>query len=327
MVKTRKQFGQHWLKSEKALSKIVAAAELTGSDRVLEIGPGTGILTRPLLQAAQSVISVEIDRDLCDLLGKKLGKIENFLLLQGDFLSLDLSQLLQPFEQFQNPNKVVANIPYNITGPILEKLLGRIAEPNPQPFESIVLLVQKEVALRICASAGNHNYGALSVRVQYLADCEFLFDVPAKAFQPPPKVDSAVIRIKPRPIEHPAQNPKHLETILKLGFASRRKMLRNNLKSVIEPEELNSLLECLSLNSQARAEELSVANWIQLSDRLLERVGSSPLDDPQSDNPLSDDLQSDDPELTKPGFTAPEFTGPRSDRANMANMMEGGSEA
>ncbi|MBD2326997.1 16S rRNA (adenine(1518)-N(6)/adenine(1519)-N(6))-dimethyltransferase RsmA [Alkalinema sp. FACHB-956] len=297
MVKTRKQFGQHWLKSEKALSKIVAAAELKETDRVLEIGPGTGILTRPLLQAAQSVVSVEIDRDLCDLLGKKLGKIDNFLLLQGDFLSLELSQLLQPFEPFQNPNKVVANIPYNITGPILEKLLGRIAEPNPQPFESIVLLVQKEVALRICAKAGNHNYGALSVRVQYLADCEFLFDVPAQAFQPPPKVDSAVIRIKPRPIAQPAQSPKHLETILKLGFASRRKMLRNNLKSLIEPDDLNGVLASLSLNPQVRAEDLSVADWVNLSDRLLARSGNEILNSE------------------------------RSDSASMANRIEGGSEA
>lgn len=272
MVKTRKQFGQHWLKSEKALSKIVAAAELTESDRVLEIGPGTGILTRPLLQAAQAVVSVEIDRDLCELLAKKLGKIENFLLLQGDFLSLDLATTLQPLAPFQNPNKVVANIPYNITGPILEKLLGTIGQPNPQPFESIVLLMQKEVALRICAKAGNPNYGALSVRVQYLADAEFLFDVPAQAFQPPPKVDSAVIRLRPRPIEHPAQDPQYMERLIKLGFASRRKMLRNNLKSLIEPENLSQLLENLAINPQARAEDLSVADWVNLSDRLPERI-------------------------------------------------------
>ncbi|MEB3293658.1 MAG: rRNA adenine dimethyltransferase family protein, partial [Synechococcales bacterium] len=134
MVRTRKQFGQHWLKSEKALSKIILAAELKDSDRVLEIGPGTGILTRPLLQTAQSVTSVEVDRDLCELLSKKMGKSDNFLLLQGDFLTLEWETLVQPFDLFRNPNKVVANIPYNITGPILEKLLGTIAQPTPQPF-------------------------------------------------------------------------------------------------------------------------------------------------------------------------------------------------
>jgi 16S rRNA (adenine1518-N6/adenine1519-N6)-dimethyltransferase len=268
MVRTRKQFGQHWLKSEKALAKIIASADLQPIDRVLEIGPGTGILTRQMLPLAQAVVSVEIDRDLCALLAPKLGDVPNFLLLQGDFLTLDLAEMLKPFEAFQNPNKVVANIPYNITGPIIEKLIGRISQPPPQPFQSIVLLVQKEIALRLCAKAGNPNFGALSVRVQYLANCEFICDVPAKAFQPPPKVDSAVIRITPRPIAQPAHNPKHLETILKMGFATRRKMLRNNLKSIIPTEQLSQLLEELQLNPQMRAEDLNVSDWVRLSDRL-----------------------------------------------------------
>lgn len=284
MVKTKKQFGQHWLKSEKALEKIVKTAELQPGDRVLEIGPGTGILTRPLTQAAQSVVSIEVDRDLCELLAKKLGNIENFLLLQGDFLTLDLDEMLAPFPKFQQPRKVVANIPYNITGPILEKLLGTISAPNPNPFESIVLLVQKEVALRLCANAHNSNYGALSVRVQYLADCEFVFDVPAKAFQPPPKVDSAVIRLRPRPIAQPAQDPQHLERILKQGFSSRRKMLRNNLKSTIDTEALGEHLTQIGVKAHARAEELSVAEWIALSDRLrlipLPESASDPTETP-----------------------------------------------
>jgi 16S rRNA (adenine1518-N6/adenine1519-N6)-dimethyltransferase len=277
VVKAKKQFGQHWLKSEKALDKIVLSAELNKTDRVLEIGPGTGILTRPLMDGAQVVVSVEVDRDLCDLLAKKFSKLENFLLVQGDFLQMDLDEVLTPFAAFQNPRKVVANIPYNITGPILEKLLGTIANPNPNPFDSIVLLVQKEVALRLCAKANNSNYGALSVRVQYLAECEFLFDVPAKAFQPPPKVDSAVIRLRPRPIAQPAQSPQHLTQILKQGFSSRRKMLRNNLKSTIEPEALGELLTELKINPQARAEELSIENWVNLSDRLL-KIGKLPTD-------------------------------------------------
>jgi 16S rRNA (adenine1518-N6/adenine1519-N6)-dimethyltransferase len=269
MVKARKQFGQHWLKSEKALAKIIAAAQLQPTDRVLEIGPGTGVLTYQMIPNAQAVVAVEIDRDLCELVTKKFGSINNFLLIQGDFLHIDLDQLLTPFEKFQHPNKVVANIPYNITGPILEKLLGRISQPNPRPFESIVLLVQKEVALRLCARAGNPNYGALSVRVQYVADCEFICDVPAQAFQPKPKVDSAVIRIKPRPIAIPAQNPTHLESILKMGFMSRRKMLHNNLKAIIPTEILDTILTELAINPQVRAEDLNVADWVRLSDRLL----------------------------------------------------------
>lgn len=272
LPQARKQFGQHWLRSEKVLSKIINAAKLSKDDRVLEIGPGTGILTRQLVAAAGAVVAVEIDRDLCELLVKKLGTIENFLLLQGDFLDLDLDALLTPFPAFQAPQKVVANIPYNITGPILEKLLGTIARPNPNPYQSLVLLVQKEVADRLWAKPGSSTFGALSVRVQYLADCELICPVPASAFQPPPKVDSAVVRLVPRPIAQPAQDPSFLERLLKMGFASKRKMLRNNLKAIVEPTRLNQLLEQLEVNPQARGEDLGVAQWVALS-HLLQQEG------------------------------------------------------
>ncbi|MBD2244831.1 16S rRNA (adenine(1518)-N(6)/adenine(1519)-N(6))-dimethyltransferase RsmA [Nostoc sp. FACHB-888] len=268
MIRPRKVFAQHWLKSEKALNAIIQAAECTESDCVLEIGPGTGILTRRLLPLVQSLIAVEIDRDLCQLLSKQLGKTENFLLLQGDFLTLDLPSYLAAFPNFHKLNKVVANIPYNITGPIIEKLLGTIANPNPEPFDSIVLLVQKEVAERLYAKPGSKTFGALSVRVQYLAECELICTVPAAAFHPPPKVDSAVVRLRPRKIEIPALNPRQLENFLKLGFGSKRKMLRNNLQSVIERDLLNHLLEQLKINPQARAEDISVQQWVILANEL-----------------------------------------------------------
>lgn len=264
VVRARKIFAQHWLKSEKVLHQIIKAAEINSSDRILEIGPGTGVLTRQLLPLAQSVVAVEIDRDLCDLLAKQLGKVSNFLLLQGDILSLQLPD----YAACANLNKVVANIPYNITGPILEKLLGKISTPPVQSFESIVLLVQKEVAERLYAKPGNRAFGALSVRVQYLAQCELICPVPAQCFSPPPKVDSAVVRLHPRQILPKATNPQKLETLVKIGFATKRKMLRNNLKSVVERDELTQLLEQLDINPQARAEDLSVAQWVSLSDRL-----------------------------------------------------------
>jgi 16S rRNA (adenine1518-N6/adenine1519-N6)-dimethyltransferase len=293
--KARKQFAQHWLRSEEALNQIVAAAQLqkcdrpkgsaksdcpkgsakgdcpfgaAQSDRILEIGPGTGILTRRLLPEVQSVVAVEIDRDLCTLLVKKLGAVENFLLLQGDFLTLDLDTQLASFPNFQQPNKVVANIPYNITGPILEKLLGTITQPAAEPFDLIVILVQKEVAERLYAKPGSRAFGALSVRVQYLAECELICHVPAKAFSPPPKVDSAVVRLRPRMVEPKATDPKRLESLVKLGFSSKRKMLRNNLKSVVECDRLTQLLEQLDVNPQARAEDLSVQQWVALSNTL-----------------------------------------------------------
>ena len=268
MPQARKQFGQHWLKSDAALSQIVGAAQLTPTDRVLEIGPGTGILTRRLLPLVQALVGVEIDRDLCEILRKHLGKAQNFLLLEGDFLSMDLAAQLSEFADFQAPNKVVANIPYNITGPILEKLLGTITHPHPAPCQTIVLLLQKEVAERISAQPHSKAFGALSVRVQYLADCDWICDVPARSFQPPPKVDSAVVRLRPRPIEQPAKDPRQLELLIKLGFATRRKMLRNNLQSVIERERLAELLESLGLNPQARAEDLGLADWVALSNQI-----------------------------------------------------------
>jgi 16S rRNA (adenine1518-N6/adenine1519-N6)-dimethyltransferase len=266
-IRPRKQFGQHWLRSDRVLNQIMAAAQLQPSDRVLEIGPGTGILTQRLLPSVETVVAVEIDRDLCTQLSKKLGKVENFLLLQGDFLSLNLKELLSAFPKFQDPNKVVANIPYNITGPILEQLLGTISHPPSQSFEQIVLLVQKEVAERLYAKPGSKAYGALSVRVQYQATCELICVVPARAFYPQPKVDSAVVRLCPRLLEQPVQDPRRLETLIQMGFASRRKMLRNNLKSLLDPDQLTQELTELKLNPQARAEELSVANWISLSNQ------------------------------------------------------------
>jgi len=261
----RKQFGQHWLKDERVLEQIIWTAELGEDDRVLEIGPGMGVLTAKLLPEVAALVAVEIDRDLCKKLVHKYGDRSDFLLAQDDFLKLDLDTLLQNFPKFQQPNKVVANIPYNITGPILTKLLGKIATPAPQRYESIVLLVQKEVGERLVAVPGTKAFGALSIRVQYLADCELICDVPARAFYPPPKVDSVVVKLSPRAIATPADNPRQLETLIKLGFANRRKMLRKNLKSLIDLAQINQLLEKLGFNPQCRAEDLTLENWIILS--------------------------------------------------------------
>jgi 16S rRNA (adenine1518-N6/adenine1519-N6)-dimethyltransferase len=264
----RKQFAQHWLRSETALAQIVGAATLQPTDRLLEIGPGTGILTRRLLPLVQAVVAVEIDRDLCQQLRQELGQTPNFLLLQADFLTLDLAAHLKNFPAFQSPNRIVANIPYNITGPILEKLLGTIAAPNPRPFDSIVLLLQKEVAQRLTASPSSRAFGALTVRVQYLADCQWICQVPARDFYPPPKVDSAVVRLTPRSIAPAANDPRQLETLVKLGFATKRKMLRNNLQSLVDRDRLTRILEELNLNPQARAEDLGVDDWVALSNQL-----------------------------------------------------------
>ncbi len=273
----RKQFGQHWLRSPAALQSILAAAELKAEDCVLEIGPGQGVLTRELLTQSGEVIAVEIDRDLCVGLRKQFGAATNFLLEEGDFLERDRTQpLISP--SGKAVNKIVANIPYNITGPILERLLGKISAPRQPAFDNIVLLVQREVAERVCAQPGSKSFGALTVRVQYLATCELICAVPSKDFYPPPKVDSAVIRLRPRPCSVAATDPKQLESLVKVGFATKRKMLRNNLKGIVERDRLTEILVSLGSKPEARGEELSLEQWVRLSNRLAkpENISSIP---------------------------------------------------
>lgn len=268
MPPARKRFGQHWLKSEAVLRQIVAAADLQPGDRLLEIGPGRGALTHHLLDAPVQVLAVEIDRDLVKQLVPRFGDRENFLLLEGDVLALDWDDLLADFPQFRDPRKVVANIPYNITGPLLEKLLGTIEQPRPHPFERLVLLMQREVGDRLTAAPGSKAYGSLSVKMQYLAECEQICIVPPKAFSPPPQVESVVVRLRPRPSPWVADHPKHLAMVLKVGFANRRKMLRNNLKSLHDLAYLHNLFLSLDINPEARAEELSLGDWVRLSNIL-----------------------------------------------------------
>ncbi|MGF1459100.1 MAG: 16S rRNA (adenine(1518)-N(6)/adenine(1519)-N(6))-dimethyltransferase RsmA [Leptolyngbyaceae cyanobacterium] len=274
-ARPRKRFGQHWLKSERILSQIVAAANLQEGDRVLEIGPGTGILTQRLLPLAEHVTAIEVDRDLCQRLRQQFAATPNFQLIEGDILAAGWDRLLalapaQPF-----PHKVVANIPYYITGPILERLLGTLSAPNPDPFESIVLLVQREIADRLCAAPGTKTVSGLTIRVQYLATCDLICEVPSQAFQPPPKVDSAVIRLQPRPFERLAQDPAWLERLLKVGFASKRKMLRNNLSTLVERSQVLDTFQQLSIPHKARAEDLGVTDWVALSNKMLEK-GDTP---------------------------------------------------
>ncbi|MEO1590203.1 MAG: 16S rRNA (adenine(1518)-N(6)/adenine(1519)-N(6))-dimethyltransferase RsmA [Cyanobacteria bacterium J06632_22] len=272
MVRARKRFGQHWLRDEQVLHRILEAGDLQKVDRVLEIGPGTGLLTRWLVSLVAGVVAVEIDWDRCRQLNTEFEKEEKFLLIQGDFLDLDLDAKLEPHPFFQYPNKVVANIPYYITGPILERLLGTLRRPNPRPYESIVLLLQKDVADRLYARPGSRTFGALSVRAQFLADCELICPVPAKAFKPPPKVESAVVRLRPRPFPIPVRSPALFDQLVKLGFAQKRKMLRNNLKGMIDRTVLTEILTELKINPEARAEALSIPSWVTLSNRISETL-------------------------------------------------------
>lgn len=262
MMRPRKQLGQHWLRSPKVLKEILKAAELNGGDRILEIGPGTGVLTEPLVAQSQEVVSVELDRRAYAKLQQQFSQ-PNLHLIQGDILELDLNSLPNGC-----PNKVVANIPYNITGPILMKLLGTIPAPRRPPFDQLVLLVQREVADRLVAQPKTRAFGALSLRVQYLATCESICPVPASAFYPVPKVTSAVIRLRPHPTLPPVNNPLWLNHLIKQGFATRRKMLATALKPILDADLVRDRLESLGISTKCRGEDLNLDQWIQLSEAL-----------------------------------------------------------
>ena len=259
----RKRFGQHWLRDERVLDSILDAAELKDDDRVLEVGPGRGALTERLLRsAAAAVHAVELDRDLVAGLQERFGVDPRFSLSEGDVLVDPLT-----FPDGGRASKVVANIPYNITGPLLERLIGRLDRPVDPPYGSLVLLVQQEVAQRIRARPGHTSFSALSVRMQLLARCESVCPVPPRCFQPPPKVQSEVIRLDPLPVDQrPAPELcRRVETLLKQAFLARRKMLRNTLGGLLPPDQLQELAAAAGIDLQQRPQEVAPQCWVALA--------------------------------------------------------------
>lgn len=248
----KKSLGQHWLKDPDILADIAEAAELTGDDVVLEIGPGLGTLTSRLLARANSVTAVEFDADLARKLpgqfpGKKLTVVNQ------DILQFDLNQLPKNY-------KVVANVPYYITSKIVEKLMT--AENKPS---IAVLLVQKEVAERIAAESGNMSI--LSVSVQIFAEAELDIEVPSQFFTPPPKVDSQVVVLRTRnnPLITP-EDQRDFFRIVKAGFSAKRKKLRSSLSGGlgIDKSVAEELLKNAGISPDARAEDLAIEDWKRL---------------------------------------------------------------
>ncbi|MFM2205817.1 MAG: rRNA ((1518)-N(6)/adenine(1519)-N(6))-dimethyltransferase RsmA, partial [Cyanobacteriota bacterium] len=243
--RARKRFGQHWLKDDSVLQRIVAAAELTAADTVLEVGPGRGALTERLLASpAAAVRAVELDRDLVEGLQQRFGDNPRFALSEGDVLALPLPPA----------TAVVANIPYNITGPLLERLVGRLDRPVDQPYRRLVLLVQQEVGERIRARPGSSAYSALSVRMQLLAHCTSVCAVPPRCFQPPPKVMSEVVCLDPLAPQERLEPAlaRSVESLLRRCFAARRKMLRNTLAGLQPPEQLQGLCDGAGIRLEQR---------------------------------------------------------------------------
>lgn len=272
--RARKRFGQHWLVDDTVLDRIVAAAELGPQDRVLEVGPGRGALSERLLASPlQALVAVELDRDLVAALRGRFGGDRRFHLLEGDALEVPLQA-----PGVAPPTKVVANIPYNITGPLLERLVGRLDRPVLPPYERLVLLVQQEVGERIRAAAGSSACSALSVRMQLLARCRGICPVPPRCFQPPPQVMSELILLEPLPAEQllPAATARRLEGLLRRCYASRRKMLRNTLAGLLPALELEALCGQAGVVLSQRPQELTPAQWVALATG-LNRLSSAAM--------------------------------------------------
>jgi len=265
----RKRFGQHWLKDQGVLDQIVYAAKLNSDDCVLEVGPGKGALTEKLIESQASLIqAIEIDRNLIVGLKKRFSNQSKFSLIEGDVLSVPLKA-----ENGMGINKVVANIPYNITGPLLKRLIGQLSQAPENSFETLVLLMQKEVAQRILALPGDSSFSALSVRIQLLAKCQDVCDVPSNCFQPAPKVDSKVVLIKPLISTDPDFYTigALLEKLLTLAFSGRRKKLRNTIGSfVTSNDQIKEFFAYRGISLDQRPQEISPSNWFSLAKALKE---------------------------------------------------------
>lgn len=255
MQRAKKSFGQNWLVDETAVTKLIDSAELQPGERVLEIGPGTGIITRALVEAGAKVTSVEFDQELIAPLREQFGN--DVELIEGDALAL------LPDQYPKSPYKLVSSIPYNITSDILKTFLT-----TANPPVRLCLVVQKEVAQRICAKPPEMSL--LAVVCQLYAKCEYIDTIKAGAFRPIPKVDSAILRLTRHPSGYAGLGSLDAEQVIqiaKLGFSSKRKQLQKNLASLPKEHwlvDVKNALQELGIAQDVRAENLTVDEWIKL---------------------------------------------------------------
>ena len=260
----QKKFGQNFLINTSILEEIIDAAEITKEDFVLEIGPGIGTMTQYLCEAAREVVAVEIDTNLIPILGDTLSAYDNVEVMNADILKVDIAKLADE-RNGGKPIKVVANLPYYITTPIIMGLFE-----SHVPIDSITIMVQKEVADRMQEGPGSKEYGALSLAVQYYAKPEIVVNVPPSCFMPQPKVGSAVIRLTRH--ENPpvdVDNEKLMFQIIRASFNQRRKTLANGLNNFgsfsLGKEEIQKSIEELGVPVNIRGEALSLEQFAKLS--------------------------------------------------------------
>lgn len=265
----QKKFGQNFLIDTHVLEKIIEEAQISREDFVLEIGPGIGTMTQYLCEHAREVMAVEIDNNLIPILQETLGQYNNVTVVNQDILKLDIARVAQEYNGGK-PIKVVANLPYYITTPIIMELFE-----SHVPLESITVMVQKEVAERMQAEPGTKEYGALSLAVQYYAQADIVANVPPNCFMPRPNVASAVIRLtchKENPVK--VSDERFMFQVIRASFNQRRKTLQNGLGNdaglPVTKEQAAQALEKMGLSATIRGERLSLQEFARLSDILLD---------------------------------------------------------
>lgn len=266
-ITLQKKYGQNFIGDPALLERIATVCDWQPGDRALEIGPGAGTLTRAIAREAEEVLAVEIDRRLAPLLEETLADCANVHLVFTDALKADLDALMRDTLGWDGRYKLIANLPYYITTPLIMHVLE-----DSEKVSELVIMVQKEVGERLCAAPGSKAYGAVTVMVQYAATVARAFDVGRHAFVPAPEVDSTILHLIPyekRPIQ--AQSDAVLRRVVKAAFSQRRKTLRNSLSSLgCDKALVKQALEAASIEDSRRAETLSVAEFVALADAFYE---------------------------------------------------------
>lgn len=265
-----KSMGQNFLTEHWVPADIAQASGAAPGYGVLEVGPGIGPLTRELSQLADKVVSVELDKALLPILNETLADRDNVEIVPGDILKTDIPALAA--EKFAGLTPIAcANLPYNITTPAITALV------DANCFSAITVMIQREVAHRICAAPGTSDYGAFSVYCQFYTDPELLFDVPPECFIPAPKVTSSVLRLVPRPAPQEVDDPKHFFQVVKAAFAQRRKTLLNGLcaafGSRLSKQDLAQIIVACGLPADVRGERLGIPEFARLS-KALRQAGA-----------------------------------------------------
>ena len=260
-LRANKKLGQNFLINEEIINGIIEKAEVSKDDVVIEIGPGLGSLTKELINNAKKVIAIELDPNMVDILKTRFGLYDNFEIIYGDVLKVNLNELISGYDSV----KVVANLPYYITTPIIMKLLE-----DRLNIKSITVMVQKEVGERICSSYKDKEYGAITVSVLYYTTPNIIIDVPKDNFLPAPEVDSCVIKLdlleKPRV---KVKDEKLFFRLVKGAFTQRRKTINNSLTCVgRSKEEIKDILAKLNIDEKLRAENLSIEQYAEIANML-----------------------------------------------------------